>query len=123
MPWEADRYIERDQANEPPAEEQDDTDARRLDAHAYFLAAPPYRIEAEVCGGFSLGMKQYEWWDGMQPEEATTWPQLSRHKDLEEAERRLRHLCSGPHFYDAEGRLVRPPEGAVKPRWNLPPED
>jgi hypothetical protein len=58
----------------------------------------------------------------MKPEDATTWRAVSHHADLDRAERQLRHVYSGPHFYDADGRLIQA-WATAKPRWALPPKE
>ena len=40
---------------------------------------------------------------------ATRWRVLSTHRDLEDAERRLRHITSPPVHYDERGRLAQLP--------------
>ena len=123
MPWEGDTWREPEPGNEPDSEACDDEEAQRLAARRFYLDAPPFRIDFELDGTVTLGMKHYEWCEGMSPEEATRWRPISRHADLEEAERRLRHVCAGPHFYDAQGRVVSPTGVARTPPWPLPPED
>jgi hypothetical protein len=69
-----------------------------------------------------LCQKVYEYWPNQEPEEATTWRVISRHQNLEEAERRMRLIIGGPVYYDAEGRVVsKAPR--CKPRWDMPPAD
>jgi hypothetical protein len=128
MPWEEDRAT-------PPAAPQaaaerdtlaDDTladdRARRHAARRFFREAPPYCIEFDPDGTAMLCQKCYEYWPNRAPEEATTWRMISRHETLEEAERRLRQICGGPIYYDAEGRLVNKAPRR-KPRWEMPPTD
>jgi hypothetical protein len=69
-----------------------------------------------------LWEKCYEYWPNRDPEDATIYRPLSRHADLEEAERRLRLLCGGPIYYDESGRVVR--EGpSRKCAWGVPTDD
>jgi hypothetical protein len=105
-----------------PDEPGDDRE-RRHAARRFFRAAPPYCIEFDADGTAMLCQKAYEYWPDLAPEEATTWRVISRHQNLEEAERRLRIICGGPVFYDAEGRVVSRPPPRRKPRWDLPPTD
>lgn len=67
--------------------------------------------------------KYCEYWPDREPEEATTWRPISRHKDLEEAERRLRLILGAPIYYDTEGRVVNNPPRRRKTRWAMPPTD
>lgn len=122
MAWDGDAYFDHQLETRSPGERCDDTGERRQAARRHFLDAPPYRIDFETDGTVSLCVKRYEWRDDMQPEDATSWVPVSRHPTLDEAERRLRHICSGPHFYDAEGRLVRAPRG-LRPLWESPPDE
>jgi hypothetical protein len=122
MPWEADNYCDRNLEASLSIPGCADGDAHRQEARRFYLAAPSFRIQFETDGAVSLCMKRYEYWEQLAPEDATEWHPISRHKDLEEAERRLRHVCSSPVYYDAEGRLARAPR-TVTPLWNLPPDD
>jgi hypothetical protein len=124
MPWEPavqtdERRVE-ERKDTCPAVDEDR--ARRLAARRFYREAPPYCIRFEDNGTVTLRRKRYEYWDKQEPEEATTWPVLSTHDDLEEAERRLRLICSASIYYDAEGRPTKPPRSA-KPRWGMPPPD
>ena len=58
-----------------------------------------------------------------EPEEATIWRPISRHRDLEDAERRLRLILGAPIYYDAEGRVVSDLPHRRKTRWAMPPTD
>jgi hypothetical protein len=69
-----------------------------------------------------LCQKVYEYWPNQEPEEATTWRVISRHQNLEEAERRMRLIIGGPIYYDAEGRVVSKAPRR-KPPWDMPPND
>ena len=85
-------------------------EARRRAALAWFEAVPPYCIGAEPDGSHSLRRKRFEFRGEADPRLATRWTLLSRHPDLEEAERRLRHVCGPRLYYDERGRPARPPE-------------
>jgi hypothetical protein len=85
-------------------QERHRTAARRL-----FDAAPLYRVEFEEDGTVSLRRKGYEYWPERPPAAATRWGVVSRHPDLEQAERRLRHLSSPHIYYDEQGQLARAP--------------
>jgi hypothetical protein len=50
------------------------------------------------------------------------WRLISRHQNLEEAERRMRLIIGGPVYYDAEGRVVNKGPSS-NPRWGMPPTD
>jgi hypothetical protein len=84
-------------------------DARHRAALAYFETVPPYCIRAEPDGTLSLRRKRFDFRGLADPLLATRWTVLSRHADLEAAERRLRHVCGPRLFYDEDGRLARPP--------------
>ena len=123
MPWDADKFIPAavpETADKPPT--PDDDRERRHAARRFFREAPPYCIEFDADGTVLLCQKFYEYWPALEPEEATTWRVISRHQNLEEAERRLRLICGGPVYYDAEGRVVSKPPRR-KPRWDMPPTD
>jgi len=95
---------------------------RRHAARRHFLAAPAYCIAFDAEGRAVLCEKCYEYWPNRDPEDATIYRPLSRHVDLEEAERRLRLLCGGPIYYDESGRVVR--EGPSRKRvWGVPTDD
>jgi hypothetical protein len=78
--------------------------------------APRYRIQFEADGTVSLCEKRYRYWPERPAVTATCWAVLSRHPDLEDAERRLRHVTTPPIYYDERGRpvLVPPP---APPAW------
>ena len=125
MPWEPaaqpKEFCDKQQKAASPSATDEDL-ARRLAARRFYRAAPPYCIRFEDNGTLTLRQKTYEYWDNRDPEEATTWAVVSTHDDLDEAERRLRLICIGSIYYDAEGRQVKPPRCA-KPRWGMPPAD
>lgn len=104
-----------------PAELDEDL-TRRLAARRFYREAPPYCIRFEDNGAVTLRQKSYEYWENREPEKATTWIVISTHDDIEEAERRLRLICSASVYYDAEDRPAKPP-GRSKPRWEMPPSD
>ena len=81
----------------------------RFDARRFFDAAPPYRVRFEEDGTVSLCAKRYEYWPNRAPSAATRWRTISNHPDLEQAERRLRHVTSPPVYYDERGRLAQTP--------------
>ena len=123
MPWDEGKLVAPQRKGalvEPDAlsEERE----RRHAARRFFRAAPPYRIAFDDAGKAVLGEKFYEYWPNLEPEAATTWRAISRHDNLEEAERRLRLICGGPVFYDAEGRVASAAPHH-KPRWEMPPAD
>jgi PAS domain-containing protein len=95
---------------------------RRHAARRFFRAAPPYCIEFDADGMAMLCEKLYEYWPNLEPEEATTGRVISRHADLEEAERRMRLIIGGPVYYDADGRVVNKAPRR-RPRWGMPPTD
>ena len=100
-----------------------DDHARRVAARRFYRAAPPYLIEFEDSGSVALKRKTYEFWDTGDPEDATTWVTISTHDDLEDAERRLRHICGPAFFMISEGKPAKPPRKA-KARWpSCPPDD
>jgi len=103
-------------------DELEDDRKRRHAAKRFFRTAPPYCIEFDADGTAMLCQKFYEYWPDREPEEATTWRIISRHQNLEEAERRLRLICGGPVYYDAEGRVVSK-ASRRKFRWEMPPTD
>ena len=96
--------------------------ARRHAARDFFRLAPPYCIEFDADGSAMLCQKVYEYWPDREPEAATTWRVMSRHQNLEEAERRLRLICGGPVYYDAEGRALSHTRRRQSP-WEMPPTD
>ena len=94
----------------------------RLAARAYFRAAPPYRIQFERSGKVSLRRKRYEFMEEADPKTATKWDVISDHKDLEEAERRLRHVTSADVYYDKRGRVTHAP-AEPEEEWGVPEDD
>jgi PAS domain-containing protein len=123
MPWEGDRFTPA--TAQPEVAERDELAEdreRRHEARRFFRAAPPYCIEFDADGTAMLCQKVYEYWPNQEPEEATTWRVISRHQNLEEAERRMRLIIGGPVYYDAEGRVVSKAPRR-KPRWDMPPDD
>ncbi len=123
MPWDEEKFV-RPAVPKTPArrEAPDDDRERRHAARRFFRAAPPYCIEFDADGTAMLCQKFYEYWPDREPEQATTWRLVSRHQDLEDAERRLRLICGGPIYYDAEGRVVSNSPRRT-PRWDMPPAD
>jgi hypothetical protein len=91
-------------------------DPRILEARRLYRAAPRYRIQFEADGTVSLCAKRYRYWPERPPAAATCWPVISRHPDLEDAERRLRHITTPPIYYDESGRPVLVPPRAP-PAW------
>jgi PAS domain-containing protein len=126
MPWVEDKFTPVPAPTAKPDEPRDeharDQEQRIHAARRFFQAAPPYCIEFDLDGTVMLCEKFYEYWPEHEPEEATTWRLISRHQTLEEAERRLRLICSAPIYYDTEGRVVTKTPRR-KPRWDLPPKD
>jgi hypothetical protein len=123
MPWEGDRFTPA--TAQPEVAERDELAQdreRRHEARCFFRAAPPYCIEFDADGTAMLCQKVYEYWPNQEPEEATTWRVISRHQNLEEAERRMRLIIGGPVYYDAEGRVVSKAPRR-KSRWGMPPDD
>ena len=124
MPWYEEGFIP---ATAPetatnPDKQLDADRERRHTARRFFRAAPPYSIVFDAEGTALLCQKAYEYWPDLEPEDATTWRVISRHQNLEEAERRLRFICGGPVYYDSEGRVIsKAPQR--KPRWDMPPTD
>jgi hypothetical protein len=113
MPWEGDRFTPA--TAQPEVAERDELAEdreRRHEARRFFRAAPPYCIEFDADGTAMLCQKVYEYWPNQEPEEATAWRVISRHQNLEEAERRMRLIIGGPVYYDAEGRVVSKAPGA-----------
>jgi hypothetical protein len=105
-------------APEESAEQREDH-ARLEAARRYFRAAPAYCIRFERDGRVSLRHKHLSTWGKTRPADATLWKVISHHADLEEAERRLRHITSVTVYYDARGQVVAWPEEG----WRLPGED
>lgn len=121
MSWEQEEF----RAKEPKAESRPVVDrdrSRRILARQFYRAAPPYCIQFENNGSVTLREKKYEYWENQEPEAATSWVTISTHDNMEEAERRLRLICTATVFYDAEGRPTKPPR-RLKPRWPMPPTD
>lgn len=125
MSWEANEFITSPAVEQQVAAKHDelaDDRERRHAARRFFRAAPPYCIQFDADGTATLCEKFYEYWPNLEPEEATTWRPISRHRDLEEAEQRMRLIVGGPVYYDADGRVLgQTPRH--KPRWGLPPTD
>lgn len=86
-----------------------DQERHRLAARRFFEAAPLYRVQFEEDGTVTLRKKGFEYWPARPPAAATRWRVLSTHRDLEDAERRLRHVTSPPVHYDERGCLARAP--------------
>jgi len=124
-PWSAEEAAGRRAAADPPDEEvspEEETPEQRADrerlaaARRYFRAAPAYCIRFERDGRVSLRHKHLSTWGKTSPAAATLWKVISYHADLEEAERRLRHIASATVHYDARGRVVAaPPEAEAGP--------
>jgi hypothetical protein len=96
MPWEGDTFIMPAAAEEKPSVKPDELALDRERRHAarrFFRAAPPYCVEFDADGTAMLCEKFYEYWPNLEPEEATTWRVISRHRDLEEAMRDRRLAC------------------------------
>ncbi len=121
MPWEPGQFRADEQRPLLDTAEDDDL-SRRLAARRFYREAPPYCIRFEDDGTVSLRRKRYEYWDEQDPEHATTWIPISTHENLEEAERRLRLICSAAIYYDDEGKPVQPPQ-AINSKWSVPPAD
>ena len=81
----------------------------RLAARRFFEAAPFYRVQFEPNGTVSLRRKDYNYWPNRPPAAATRWRVISTHRDLDEAERRLRFITSPHVYYDEDGRLAQAP--------------
>ena len=125
MAWEADTFIMPAAAEENPLVEPDELaldGERRHAARRFFREAPPYCIEFDTDGTAMLCEKLYEYWPNLEPEEATMWRLISRHQNLEEAERGMRLIIGGPVYYDAEGRVVNNGPSS-NPFWGMPPTD
>jgi hypothetical protein len=125
MPWEADTFIMPAAAEEKQSVKPDELALDRERRHAarhFFRAAPPYCIEFDADGTAMLCEKFYEYWPNREPEEATTWRPVSRHQNLEEAERRMRLIIGGPVYYDSEGRVLNKAPRR-RPRGGVPPTD
>jgi hypothetical protein len=114
----------RAEGQQEPEEEPDAaTLARRAEwarlieeAQRLFEAAPRYRIQFEPDGTVSLREKCFLPSLKAPPSAATVWRILSGHPNLEEAERRLRHITAPPVYYDETGHLARAPERGTTPR-------
>src|SRR3712207_2976666 len=101
------------QTPQPEDDRQESEDPERelrLAAKAYYRLAPPYCVRFEKDGRVSLRQKRYEFWEKPDPAAATHWDVISYHPDLEDAERRLRHITSQPVYYDRHGRVTHPPD-------------
>ena len=124
MPWDIEDRPAQGEKLERPAQHDayvEDRE-RRHAAREFYRAAPPYCVQFAADGTVQLCVKDYEYWPGQEPEDATIWRPISRHANLEEAERRLKVIIGGPVFYDAEGRAVNRPKRR-KPLWSMPPSD
>lgn len=64
----------------------------------------------------SLRRKGYAYWPNRPAFAATQWSVISTHPDLEQAERRLRHITSPEVYYDERGRLARVPTATEEER-------
>src|SRR5690242_12523226 len=97
---------------EPEATAEDETAEQREErerleaARRYFRAAPAYCIRFERDGRVSLRHKHLSTWGKTRPADATLWKVISYHADLEEAERRLRHIASPTVYYDERGQVA-----------------
>ena len=121
MPWEPEEFRASEQSTLSDTSEDKDL-SRRLAARRFYREAPPYCVRFEDNGTVSLRRKRYEYWDEQDPEHATTWVPISTHDNLEEAERRLRLICSAAIYYDDEGKPVQPPR-LTDPQSSMPPTD
>src|SRR5215213_5358228 len=101
---------------------KDQERALRRAARAHFRSVPPYCIRPELEGDFTLRRKRYEFWGDPDPAAATHWDVLSRHRDFEEAERKLRLIASAPVYYDKRGRLASSP-ALPEDNWRVPDDD
>ena len=123
MPWDETDFIPA-KAIAPPEPDGSTRDReRRHAARRIFRAAPPFRVEFSLEGKVLLCEKSYEYWPNLEPEEATTWRTISRHDNLEEAERRLRLICGSPIYYDDEGRVVTNPPKRRPRNYGVPTDD
>lgn len=101
----------------PPVPEAEEVGPRELyerrhrAALRYFEAVPPYCIRPEADGMLSLCRKRFHFTALPDPVTATRWTVISRHAELEEAERRLRLLCGPKLYYDERGRITGAPPG------------
>lgn len=93
----------------------------RAAARRFFEAAPLYRVEFEEDGTVSLRKKSYEFWPDRPPAACIRWRVVSKHPDLEHAERRLRHIATPPVYYDGRGRLAPAPSPDEDERRAPPP--
>ncbi len=115
-------------AGHPPKRSEDSPTAEdagrrlRLAAREHFRLAPPYCIRFEADGRVSLRRKRYQFWGQPNPAAATQWEAISYHPDLEEAERRLRHITSPTVYYDQRGRVTHAPAEPVAD-WGVPEDD
>ncbi|RAI60655.1 hypothetical protein [Roseicella frigidaeris] len=78
-------------------------------ARDYFEIVPPFCIQAEEDGSYTLHRKAFQFTAHGGAAAATLWVPVSRHPDLEEAERRLRHVCGPKLYYDGKGRITGAP--------------
>lgn len=78
-------------------------------ALGYFEIVPPFCIRAEDDGSYTLLRKSFHFTAHGGAAAATCWMLVSRHPDLEEAERRLRHVCGPKLYYDGRGRITGAP--------------
>jgi hypothetical protein len=78
-------------------------------ARDYFEIVPPFCIRAEEDGSYTLHRKSFQFAAYGGAAAATCWELVSRHPDLEEAERRLRHVCGPKLYYDSRGRITGAP--------------
>jgi hypothetical protein len=124
MPWEPSGFLADEPIVDRPSEAKPEQgiEAHRLAARRFYRTAPPYCVRFEDDGTVTLRRKTYEYWEDRKPEEATNWIVISTHADLDEAERRLRLICSAGLYYDADGRLAKSPLRS-KARWSMPPTD
>jgi hypothetical protein len=80
-----------------------------------------YRIQFERSGRVSLRRKRYDFMGEADPKAATKWGIISYHPDLEEAERRLRHVTSANVYYDKRGQVTHAP--AEPEEWGVPDDE
>jgi hypothetical protein len=104
------------QARRVEPDDEAEEDPNILEARRLYRAAPRYRVQFEADGTVSLCEKRYRHRPERPAAAATCWPVRSRHPDLDDAERRLRHISTPPIYYDERGRpvLVPPP---APPAW------
>jgi hypothetical protein len=118
VPWEGDRFTPATAQPEVAKRDELAQDRERHhEAWRFFRAAPPYCIEFDDEEAAMLCQKVYEYWPNQEPEEAT-WRVISRHQNLEEAERRMRLIIGGPFMPRAAWSAKPPgasPAGACRP--------